>query len=106
MKASAAPILLALFIASSAVPAAGTEVSPWKPAGISSPRFESHAAFDPRNGDLYFVRSSPSFEGWRILVSRCAAKGWSEPQPPPFAGDGVDERGTEAWPPECPPRGP
>ena len=47
----------------------GTDVQPWKPAGISSPQFESHAAFDPRTGDLYFVRSSPQFTGWRILVN-------------------------------------
>jgi hypothetical protein len=72
------------------VPAAAAEVVPWKPAGISSPQFESHAAFDPRTGDLWFVRSSPKFEGWRILVSRCGARGWSKPEPPPFAGAGVE----------------
>jgi len=70
--------------------ALGADVKTWKPARISSPQFESHAAFDPRTGDLYFVRSSPAFEGWRILVSRCTARGWSEPQPPRFAGDGVE----------------
>ena len=67
-----------------------TTVRPWKPIGISSPRFESHAAFDPRTGDLYFVRSSPQFTGWRILVSRCTATGWSAPEPSSFAGDGVE----------------
>jgi hypothetical protein len=36
---------------------------PWKPKGISSPQFESHAALDPRTGEFYFVRSSPAFEG-------------------------------------------
>lgn len=61
------------------VAAVGTEVRPWKPAGISSPRFESHAAIDPRTGDFYFVRSSPQFTGWRILVSRCTGTGWSAP---------------------------
>ena len=66
------------------------EVRPWKPKGVSSPRFESHAAFDPITGDFYFVRSSPEFEGWRILVTRCGPRGWSEPQPPAFAGDGVE----------------
>jgi hypothetical protein len=64
--------------------------TPWRPERIASPRFESHAAFDPRNGDLYFVRSSPEFRGWRILVSRCGPEGWSEPVNPPFAGDGVE----------------
>ena len=65
-------------------------VVPWVPEGISSDRFESHPAFDPRNGDLYFVRSTPSFSGWRIFTSHCGADGWSMPQPPPFAGDGVE----------------
>ncbi|HEV8377059.1 MAG TPA: hypothetical protein VGR38_12585 [Candidatus Polarisedimenticolia bacterium] len=68
----------------------GGSVRPWAPAGISSPQFESHAAFDPKTGELYFVRSSPRFTGWRIFVSRCTATGWSAPQPPSFAGDGVE----------------
>jgi hypothetical protein len=70
--------------------ARGTRATQWRPARIASPRFESHAAFDPRNGDLYFVRSSPQFRGWRILMSHCGAAGWSEPVDPPFAGDGVE----------------
>jgi hypothetical protein len=70
--------------------AAAARVAPWTPAGISSAQFESHAAFDPRTGDFYFVRSSPSFQGWRILVSRCTASGWSTPTPPAFAGDGQE----------------
>lgn len=65
-------------------------VEPWTQKRISSDRFESHPAFDPRNGDFYFVRSSPKFEGWRIFVSRCGADGWSEPVAPAFAGDGVE----------------
>jgi hypothetical protein len=67
-----------------------SRVAPWQAAGISSPGFESHPAFDPRNGDLYFVRSTPQFTGWRLYTSRCAEHGWSTPQPPPFAGDGVE----------------
>lgn len=70
--------------------AAPLQVIPWRPARVSSSQFESHAAFDPRTGDLYFVRSSPSFEGWRILTSRCEAQGWTQPVSAPFAGDGVE----------------
>lgn len=83
---------VAACVVCAALPAAlfAAEAKPWKPKGIASPQFESHAAFDPRNGDLYFVRSSPSFEGWRILTSHCTATGWSEPVPPAFAGDGVE----------------
>lgn len=69
---------------------AGWTVEPWAPPGISSPLFESHPAFDPLTGDLYFVRSSRQFRGWRILHSRCTGQGWSEPEPAPFAGDGVE----------------
>ena len=65
-------------------------VEPWTPEGVSSPMFESHAAFDPRNGDLYFVRSDTTFSGWRILTSHCTAAGWTKPVDAPFAGDGVE----------------
>jgi WD40 repeat protein len=65
-------------------------VVPWKAEGISSDQFESHPAFDPGNGDLYFVRSTPSFSGWRIFSSHCGATGWSLPQSAAFAGDGVE----------------
>jgi hypothetical protein len=65
-------------------------VTPWAPKPISSAQFESHPAFDPWNGDFYFVRSSPEFKGWRIFVSRCTAEGWSEPASAAFAGDGVE----------------
>lgn len=84
----ATAVLSSAFAACSAT--AGERVEPWTPSGVSSAQFESHAAFDPRNGDFWFVRSSPKFEGWRILVSRCAPNGWSEPQSPVFAGDGVE----------------
>lgn len=83
-------VALAAAGAGAAVAAGAADVRPWKPAGISSPQFESHAAFDPRTGDLYFVRSTPKFSGWRIFVSQCKGDGWSTPQPPPFAGNGVE----------------
>src|SRR3954466_5774536 len=66
------------------------DVRPWTPAGISSDRFESHAAFDPRTGDLYFVRSARCFPGWRILRSPWGAQAWTARVPPPFAGPGLE----------------
>lgn len=65
-------------------------VQPWSPPGVSSELFESHAAFDPRSGDLYFVRSSKSFSGWRILTSHCDGKAWTKPIPAPFAAPGAE----------------
>src|SRR4029450_2820130 len=90
MSVSRRSAIAAILLVWGLTPATSSEVKPWKPAGISSPQFESHAAFDPKTGDLYFVRSSRSFQGWRILTSQCTAEGWSEPKPPVFAGDGVE----------------
>jgi len=72
------------------VTGAPAQVHPWTPAGVSSELFESHAAFDPHTGDLYFVRSSKSFSGWRILTSHCDGKAWSTPAPAPFAASGTE----------------
>lgn len=86
MRSAAGRFLPLLALAAAALAAGpSATVTPWKPAGISSPQFESHAAFDPRNGDVYFVRSSPAFEGWKILVTHCSMKGWMEPKAPSFA---------------------
>ncbi|PTX92353.1 PD40 domain-containing protein [Opitutus sp. ER46] len=68
----------------------GPKVVPWQPPLISSPAFESHPAFDPLTGDFYFVRSTPQFSGWRIWVSHPTPKGWSTPEVPAMAGDGVE----------------
>lgn len=84
-----APLLAAL-AAQAAVPAAAIPAEPWRPAVVSSPQFESHPAWDLRNGDLYFVRSSPQFQGWRILVSRCRNGAWAPAVPAEFSGEGVE----------------
>lgn len=58
--------------------------------GVSSDQFESHPAFDPANGDLYFVRSSPGFQGWKILRKPCGPRGWGPAEPFRFGSDGVE----------------
>ncbi|MEQ1772096.1 MAG: hypothetical protein ABL879_19965, partial [Devosia sp.] len=65
-------------------------VTQWTPAQISSPQFESHPAFDPVTGDLWFVRSRPDFTDWQLYVSPCGATGWRAPSRAPISGDGVD----------------
>jgi len=65
-------------------------VTEWTPHIVSSDRFESHAAFDPRTGDFYFVRSAPDFSGWKLFVSKCGKNGWEPASPPAFAGDGLE----------------
>jgi Tol biopolymer transport system component len=84
-----AGVALAAALSSASAPVA-EDVRPWTVPGISSERFESHPAFDPRTGDLYFVRSAKDFSGWRILVARCGPRGWTTPVEPPFAGPGLE----------------
>jgi Tol biopolymer transport system component len=64
----------------------------WSAAPVSSDQYESHPAFDPLTGDLYFVRSAPDFSGWRIYMSACGPdRTRGRPQPPSFAGaDGAE----------------
>ncbi len=57
--------------------------------GVSTDKFESHPAYDPWNGDLYFVRSSPNFKGWKILRRDCGRTG-AAAEPFRFAGPGVE----------------
>ena len=82
-------LVLSVVAASSAV-VASESVTRWAPSRISSPLFESHAAFDPRTGDLLFVRSNKEFRGWRILTSHCSPRGWTEPRPAAFAAPGLE----------------
>jgi len=81
--------ILPLTICLASMPVLAT-TEPWDPAPISSDRFESHPAFDPLTGDLYFVRSTPEFSGWRIYFSHCDAGRWTTPVDAPFVGDGVE----------------
>jgi hypothetical protein len=83
--------VLPLVIAgASATPQVPGSLDTWAPPHISSDRFESHPAFDPLTGDLYFVRSAPDFSGWRIYLSHCGAAGWTTAVDAPFVGDGVE----------------
>jgi hypothetical protein len=76
--------MLALLLATALAPTV------WSAPPISSGQFESHPAFDPWSGDLWFVRSTPEFRGWRIKVSQCGRAGWTTPVDAPIAGDGVE----------------
>jgi hypothetical protein len=68
----------------------GPAAEPWAPPAVSSPMWESHPAFDPWTGDLYFVRSDKTFAGWRILTSRCTDHGLAAAVDAPFAGPGLE----------------
>ena len=81
-----------LILSLALLPPAGGPPAPtvWSAPPVSTDQFESHPAFDPWTGDLWFVRSSPQFRGWRLKVSRCTRSGWSAAADAPIAGDGVE----------------
>jgi hypothetical protein len=63
----------------------------WSAAPVSTTQYESHPAIDPRTRDLYFVRSTPEFSGWRIFLAACGRRGYEAPRAPSFAGaDGLE----------------
>lgn len=57
---------------------------------VSAGEFDSHPAFTPDGKTLYFVRSTPSFNLWTILVSRFDRGRWRTPETAAFSGQYSD----------------
>jgi Tol biopolymer transport system component len=64
----------------------GTEPALLAPGVISTGDYESHPAFTPDGSELYFLKSTPSFDFWTIVVSRLGPLGWGPPHVAPFSG--------------------
>ena len=78
----------ATFALTAAVPSAS--VHHWDAPALSSDQWESHAAIDPRTSDVWFVRSSPKFLGWHLMIARCTPQGLAAPEPAPIAAPGLE----------------
>jgi len=57
---------------------------------ISGGEFDSHPAFTPDGKTLYFVRSTPNFNLWTILVSHFEQGKWRTPDTAAFSGQYSD----------------
>lgn len=57
---------------------------------ISTGDYDTHPAFTPDGRTLYFLRSTPNFNLWTILVSRFVKGRWSTPEVAPFSGQYSD----------------
>jgi Tol biopolymer transport system component len=57
---------------------------------ISTGDYESHPAFTLDGTTLYFLKSTPSFNFWTIVVSRFNNGKWHEPDIAPFSGQYSD----------------
>jgi hypothetical protein len=67
-----------------------THATLFAPGVISTGDYDSHPAFTPDGGELYFLRLAPNFTRWSIMVSRFASGHWSSPQVAPFSGQWQD----------------
>ena len=66
--------------------AAPSNVSLFAPGRVSTGESESHATLSPDGRLLYFVKLTPDFAHWTIVVSERARDGWGEPRVAPFSG--------------------
>lgn len=57
---------------------------------ISTGDDESHLAFTPDGRTLYFLKNTPNFSHWTIVVSRFEHGRWSVPEVAPFSGQYSD----------------
>jgi Tol biopolymer transport system component len=57
---------------------------------ISTGEFDSHPAFTPDGKTVYFVRSTPNFNLWTILVSHFDKGRWKGPEVASFSGQYSD----------------
>lgn len=53
---------------------------------ISTDDYESHPAFTPDGRTLYFLKDSPTFNFWTIVVSHFRNNRWTTPEVAPFSG--------------------
>ena len=60
------------------------------PGVISTGDHETHPQFSPDGGTLYFLKNTPNFSFWTIVVSRRRGNTWSEPEVAPFSGQHSD----------------
>ena len=62
------------------------EPTVFNPGIISAGDYESHPAFTPDGRTLYFLKNSPDFSFWTIVVSHFRNGRWSKPEVAPFSG--------------------
>jgi WD40-like Beta Propeller Repeat len=56
------------------------------PGVVSSGHDESHLAFAPSGHEIYFLRNTPDFQRWTVMVSRLTGSQWSTPEVASFSG--------------------
>jgi hypothetical protein len=95
-------VILALLIVTASAQHSDQKLSPYAsitplsrptifgPGIISTGEYDTHPAFTPDGKTLYFLRSTPNFNLWTILVSHFVKGRWSTPEVAPFSGQYSD----------------
>jgi Tol biopolymer transport system component len=79
-------VLVLASFAGATVMAALPEPAVFAPGVISTGEYESHAAFSPDGGTIYFLKNTADFNHWTIVSSRLRDGRWSTPEVVPFSG--------------------
>ena len=58
----------------------------WTPQALSTDQYESSPVFSPDGRELMFFRAPPTFDRYRLRMSRCENGQWSEASEPAFSG--------------------
>lgn len=67
-----------------------SEPAIFAPGSISTGDYESHPAFTPDGNTLYYLKDTPDFSFWTIVVSQYKNGSWSTPEVAPFSGQYAD----------------
>src|SRR5512139_3414401 len=58
----------------------------YEPGLVSTGHDDAHVAFTPDGGTMFFLRNTPDFAHWTVMMSRRTGRGWAPPQVAPFSG--------------------
>ena len=79
-------LTLGAMIGAASTQVVGAAPSLFVPGVVSTGDSESHATLSPDGQTLYFVKLTPDFAHWTIVVSKRVQGHWSEPVVAPFSG--------------------
>lgn len=82
--------MLKMLLLAGALAAAPVMPEIFEPGLVSTGQDESHIVFTPDGQTLYFLRNTPDFGHWTVLVSTRLGDSWSPPEIAPFSDVGAN----------------
>jgi Tol biopolymer transport system component len=69
-----------------AAPGPAPEATLFAPGLVSTGDDDAHVTFSPDGRELYFLKDTPDFRHWTIVVATWNGRTWGEPRVAPFSG--------------------